>query len=194
MPKSPAATKNTVAHGNEALTAAIREARGYVQKIRDALAPFDLHTLTEDERLHTNGKLRKDEPGAMRSILDAVDAAPGTFESLAPHDHGSDSKRVETAPARQALAHVEIVAPLADDLAELARDVGDDLLAAASEAKDVTVPAYAILRANADLNPKLRAAGKKALDFYGGFGRRRVQAAKRAVSKAKKAAKTAPTK
>ena len=53
------------------------------------------------------------------------------------------------------------------------------------------MPAYAILKANAGLNKKLRGDGKKALDFYGRIGQRRAQGNQRA---AKKATKTPPTK
>ncbi len=183
MPKQPTTKQPT-------LQEVVDEARAAIAQARAALEKVGLYSLTDEERLHTNGRLRNKEDGAMLSVLDAVDAAPGMFESIASRDHGSDETKVETGPAREAIERWQIIAPLVDDLASLSRDVGDDALAAASLAKDVTVPAYAILRANAKLNDKLRKAGKVALDFYGGFGLKRAKEKKRAANKAKKASKT----
>jgi hypothetical protein len=178
------------AGGEAAFVAAVTKARALVKQAREALEAVGLYHLTDEERLHSNGRLRKDEPAAMTSVCDAMDAAPGVFEGLAPRDRGTDPGKVETGPTRAAIEHCQTVAPLVADLNELARDVGDDALASASLAKEVTVPAYAILLANAPINEKVRGAGKKALSFYGSFGLRRAQKKKRAATKEKKAAKT----
>ncbi len=126
----------------------------------------ELSAYTADERLHSSGKLREGEPDAMLCVLDTVDKHPGQFASLAPADHGKDDKLVETGPAREALARRALLAPLAAKLSSLATRVGDDVLASSALARDVTVPAYAIIKANAPINPALRKSASKALDFF----------------------------
>ncbi len=188
-PQKPA----IVAAADQSFKAAVAEALNHVRDARRAVEVAGLQTLTDDERLHSNGKLRLKEPEAMVAVLDAIDVAPGVFGALAPHDHGVDPEAVETGPSRAAVARYQTLAPLVQALDQLVRDVGDDALVAASLAKDVTVPGYAILRANAPINARLKSAGKVALDFYGGFGLRRTQKNKRAARLAGKATRTTPS-
>jgi len=89
-------------------------------------------------------------------VLDTVDAHPEQFASLAPQDHGTDDRVVETGPARAALLRRSLLAALTGDLAALSLRVSDDVLASGELARDVTTPAYAIIRANAPINAALR--------------------------------------
>ncbi|APR82198.1 Hypothetical protein A7982_07547 [Minicystis rosea] len=149
-----------------ALEKAVQKARAAVAAAVSELEKHDLESLTPDGRLHSSGKLREGEDEAMVSILDAVDAQPGVFAALAPHDHGQDAKVVETAPARTALARRALLAPLAKDLDALLTRVSDDMISSGEKAKDVTVPAYAIIKANADIAPALRKTAAPAIGFY----------------------------
>src|SRR5262245_36106780 len=81
--------------------------------------------LTPEARQSSIGKLRKDEPAAMSSILDAVDAFPGLFASLATRDRGSDDAKVETAVLRRALACLTATDGLRTALAGLSESGGD---------------------------------------------------------------------
>ena len=147
-----------------------------IEALEKTLAALDLASLTADERVHTNGKLREGEAEALVVVLDAVDAHPSRFAALAAHDHGVDDSVVETAPARRALARRAALAPIASALSALASRVNDDVLASAALAKDVAGPAYAIIRANSGLDKALKASASKAIDFYSKAARRRPAA------------------
>lgn len=156
----------------KALESAVQKARLAVGKVMDELVEHDLASLTPDDRAHSSGKLREGEDVAMTAILDTVDKHTGLFASLAPHDHGDDDKMVETGPARTALARRALLAPLAKELDGLLTRVSDDMLASGEKAKDVTVPAYAIIKANADISSELRKSAAPAIGFYAGQARR----------------------
>jgi hypothetical protein len=143
------------------------EASDLLDQLDAVLAKLDLVTLSDDERQHSNGRFRSGESAAITSVFDTVDGSPGLFVSLADKDGGVDPKKVETAPARAALARRDLVAPLADRVALLSRDLSDDVLASGSKVKDVSVPAYAILKSNAPVNATLRKSGSAAISFYG---------------------------
>jgi hypothetical protein len=163
---------------------AVHQALLAVRAAKEDLDGHGLESLTPDDRQHSTGKLRDGEDEAMVAVLDTVDKQPGLFAALAPHDHGKDDKKVETAPARAALARRALLAPLAKELDDLLTRVSDDMIASAETAKDVTVPAYAIIKANADISPELRKAAAPAIGFY-------TQAAKKKGRSKKTAA--APT-
>jgi hypothetical protein len=163
-------SKKTTSSGKDTvikrLVAAVEKARAALRVAEAALEEFDLAALTSDERAHSSGKLREGESDMLTIVLDTVDAHPQQFASLAPHDHGTDDRVVETGPARAALARRNLLAPLAMDLAALSLRVSDDVLAAGALARDVTTPAYAIIRANAPLNAALRKSAARPLSFY----------------------------
>jgi hypothetical protein len=174
--------KKTTSNGKDTarklLVAAVEKARAAVRVAAQALEEFELAALTSDERAHSSGKLRDGEGEILTVVLDTVDAHPEQFASLAPHDHGTDDRVVETGPARAALIRRSLLAPLAADLAALALRVSDDVLASGALARDVTTPAYAIIRANAPINAALRKSAARPLSFY-------VRTAKKKTTKAK---------
>jgi hypothetical protein len=143
------------------LVEAVEKARAALRVAEKALA-----ALTSEERAHSSGKLRDGEDDVLAVVLDTIDAHPAQFASLAPHDHGTDERVVETGPARAALTRRSLLAPLAADLAALSQRVSDDVLASGALARDVTTPAYAIIRANAPLNAALRKSAARPLSFY----------------------------
>jgi hypothetical protein len=147
-----------------------------VDALRALLAALEgqgLGSKTPEDRTHSNGKLRDGEPDAMTNILDTVDKFPGLFQSLAPHDHGKDDSRVETAPSRMALAHRAKLQPLAAVAQKVLDLVSDEMLEHAEQAKDVTGPAYAIIKANADVSPELKKTAAPALTFYAEIAKRK---------------------
>ncbi|APR87536.1 hypothetical protein A7982_12885 [Minicystis rosea] len=165
MPKGNAKSGGS-ATATSALEKAVQKARSAVAAVMSELEAHDLESLTPDDRLHSSGRLRDGEGEAMLSILDTVDAHPGLFAALAPHDHGNDDNAVETAPARAALARRALLAPLAKDLDTLLTRVSDDMMSSGEKAKDVTVPAYGIIKASAAIAPALRKAAAPAIGFY----------------------------
>jgi len=96
---------------------------------------------------------------------------------------------VETAPARTALAEAQGLGALSAALQALATQVSDAILACATQAKDVSVPAYAIGKAGAATDPSLRKAMATSISFYSHSAQKRVASKKIAATKAKKAKK-----
>ncbi len=141
-------------------------------RIEQKLDALDLARLTTDERVTSGGKLRDGEEDAIGHLLDAVDSSPATFVAIASHDHGTDDARVETGPTRQALARRLALAPLATALAQLARRVDDDVLVQGERIREVTTPAYAILKANAVVDARLRKRAARVFDYYASASRR----------------------
>ena len=177
------ATTKTKTSGATSFQTAIADVLATAQAMRASLDALDLASLTEDERKHSAGKLRTGEPAAMTTILDTVDAFPQLFSALAAKDNGTNPNAVETAPSRASLARSQTLAPLAIVLESLVTRVSDDMLASAAAAKDVTVPAYAIGKASAASDAKVRKSLATAIDFY-------VKSS-RHVGKASKSAKPA---
>ncbi len=148
-----------------------RDVLALLTQIEQKLDSLDLARLTTDERINSAGKLREGEDDVLDELLAAIDASPQTFASIATLDHGTDDAVVETEPTRQALARRRILAPVSETLARLARRVDDDVLAQGALVREVTTPAYAILRANAAVDAKLRRRSAAVFDFYATRGR-----------------------
>ncbi len=166
-----AAKKKAV--GEVGLASVVKTAHDAVRAARMALSAIDLAQLTADERLHSGGRLRDGEEAALTTLLDTIDAHGPTFQSLADRDGGGDPTALETGPARAALARRALFAPLATELEALLTSVNDDVLASADVVKQLTVPAYAIAKANAPVNAKLRKSVSGALDFYKKLAKRK---------------------
>lgn len=175
MPKGKSTSDDGV---SAALVKAVNAGIVNVKAARDGLEGQDLASKTQDERGNSNGKLREGEAAAMVNILDTVDKFPGLFASIAPRDHGVDDSVVETDPARAALARIALLQPLQAELTELLSRVSDDILESAELAKDVTVPAYAIIKANEAIAPEVRKAAAPALTFYANVSRKKKPRAK----------------
>ncbi len=155
------------------LEEAVRVAREAVHNAKVALAKIDLAKLTAEERKFSSGRMREGESAVAMGLLDAIDAHAPTFHSLADRDGGEDPAVLETGPSRDALRRRALLEPLAKELDELHTSVSDDMLVSAATAKLLTVPAYAIAKANAPVNAKLRKAVSGAFDFYAKLGRRK---------------------
>jgi hypothetical protein len=182
-------TKKTKSAANGSTSAAIAKVIAIATTLHDAIASLDLPGLTAEERIHSDGRLRKGEPAAMTSVFDTIDAYPALFTSLATTDGGAASSAVE--PARAALSTAAALVPLAALIDSIHSTIGDAILSTASQAKAVSQPGYAIAKANASTNAGLRKSLAGALDFYGAAGRKRAEGNQRAANAAKKAAKKA---
>lgn len=166
--------------------AIIKETLAHLAAARASFHKLGKVVLTSTQRQTSNGKLRDGEAPAMVNVLDTIDAFPGMFVSIADKDGGLDDAKVETGPAREDIALWTALSPVSTAIGELQTEVADKMLHAASSAKDVTVPAYAIIRANAPANAKMAKAAKPSTTFYGQPAKRRAanQAKKtRAVKK-----------
>jgi hypothetical protein len=177
--------KSTIAFATQA-----QKLLASAQALAASFAALGLPTLTSDEVLHSNGKLRAGEVAAMTAIFDAMDAFPGVFAALAAKDGGIDPTKVETDPARTDLAQVQALAPLSAALKALDAEVSNAILALAGQAKTVSVPAYAIGKASAASDPQVRKALAAAITFYGRTAQKKAASKKLAATKAKNAKKT----
>lgn len=170
-----------------ATDAVIQEALTHLAAARTALAKLGKVVLTSSQRQTSNGKLRDGETAAMVNVLDTVDAFSAMFISIADKDGGVDDAKVETGPSRELIALWTALSPVAAAIDEIQTEVADKMLDAASRAKDVTVPAYAIVRANAPANAKMAKAAKPAMTFYGQPAKQRAANQAKQTRAAKKA-------
>lgn len=164
--------KNVLRNAN--LGAVAAQALGQLQELQRKLAAFGLSSLTTDDRKHSNGRFREGEEEAAQAILNTIEKSPALFSSLAPLDHGKDANVVEVGPSRDALERRKTLAPLAEALEKLLQLINDDLLATGQAVKDLTVPAYAIIKVNAGVNRDVKNAASAALDFYNAPARKRA--------------------
>jgi hypothetical protein len=164
--KKTPASKAKITSSPDSEAAVVREVLDRIQQIEALLENLELARLTAEERVSSNGRLRDGEEEALETLLDAMDAFPGPFAVLADKDRGDDAAALETSPTRQALARRQALAPVAASLARITRRVEDDLLVQGERIREVTAPAYAILKANAVVEPKLRKQAAKVFDFY----------------------------
>ena len=150
----------------------------------DALLP-GLVTMTDDDRRHSDGKLRDGEADALASVLDVADRYPQYFTVLADKDGGVDPRTFETALLRDHIARRKIFAALADTADALATPLTDTVLTLGEQVRPVLLAAYQIAKPIAGADDKVRSALAPALDFYGRIGRRSAE------TRTKKAAPTA---
>ncbi len=168
-----AAKKKQSAGTKVGIEDAVATALEGIRAAKAALAKVDLAKLTSEERKVSSGRLREGEAAVLHVVLDTVDEHPAMFVSLADRDGGTDPEALETGPSREALNRRDLLAPLSDELEALLSAISDDILVSAAAAKALTVPAYAIIRANAPVNAKLRRSASSALDFYAKAARRK---------------------
>jgi hypothetical protein len=139
------------------LTAASIELRRRVPSVR---------ALSKDDRQASSGKFRFGEAAVLEKVLDLVDARPALFSVLASRDGGANPNVVETTAARDALAR-KVAADEAVAAAELyVKALRDYALVAGEEVRELTAPAYAIIRTNAKVDAELRDAAAVPMAFY----------------------------
>lgn len=131
-----------------------------------------LVTMTEDDRRHSEGKLRDGEADALTAVIDVADQHPQYFAALADKDGGVDPKTFETDLLRGHLARRKLLGSVAVAAAELTAPLGDTVLMLGEQVRPVLLAAYQIAKPIAVADEKLRSRLAPALDFYGKIGRR----------------------
>ncbi len=111
--------------------------------------------MSKKDRLTSIGKVGDEELDELEAILDTVDASPHIFAALAPHDGGTDPAKVETAPARRAIALLRALGPLTAAVSTLDDTISDMRLRLGTQVREMTVPARAIAKSNASLDGKV---------------------------------------
>ncbi len=125
-----------------------------------------LVTMTSDDRIHTEGRMRGHEPAAFAAVYDAADAKPALFASLADKDDGFDPKKFETQVLRDRLARRNLINTIATELAPLAASFNDTALAIGERVAPVSRAAYKIGKAVAETDAELRTILAPAIDGY----------------------------
>jgi hypothetical protein len=136
----------------------------------EALFP-EAVSLSTDDRMHSQGKLRMGEDKALLAVLDGIDAEPAVFSSLADKDQGHDDKVVETDLLRERLARMTQYSKVSDALGSVAALLGDTALATGDQVKPIALAAYAIAKPVAENDKTMRTAIADALSFYGRIGK-----------------------
>ncbi len=136
-----------------------------------ALLP-GLRTLTEEDRRHSNGRLRAGEGAILERVLDAVRAQPSYFVSLADEDEGHDPTRLEVELIADRLARRNLLAQLQGQFAAVEQPLSDTVLHLGEQTRTVLLAAYRIARTLARSDHKLRDLIAPVIDYYGSMVRR----------------------
>ena len=140
----------------------------------NALFP-DRRRYTEDERRHSQGRLREGEAEMLGNVLSVVEYAPHYFASLADQDEGHDPGRLETPLLRDRLERRVIMGQISDALEPFTRGIGDTALHYGDLVRPVLLSAYRIAKpiSKSDLGVANRLA--PVVDFYTGPARAAAQ-------------------
>ncbi|HEY1956774.1 MAG TPA: hypothetical protein VGH28_14240 [Polyangiaceae bacterium] len=159
----------------DALEKQVKEAAAAIEKVLFGLE--GLAALTAEERLKSD-KFRNGEAEALLGVLDAADANPKLFESLADKDFGNDPDEFETDVLRDRLQRIALLMPLAERLDGAKTLIDDTVLQLSAQTKPVLQQGYGIAKSVAKTNPKMRALIAKAIDYYARIARKGVETRK----------------
>jgi hypothetical protein len=148
----------------------IEQARPHIQALVD-LFP-GLLTLTKEARTESQGKFRDGEVDALGTVLNAVEARPALFQSLADKDEGIDPSNIEVPLLRSRLHRIGQLRSLLDELEPFLQKVSDTQLALGELVKPFLLAAHRICKTHAQTDPSLRSIVAKALDFYASIAAR----------------------
>lgn len=126
----------------------------------------ELIEMTEEERKYSQGRMRTEEPAAMRTVLEAVDQSPEYFKSLADEDEGHDPNKFETGLLRDRLERREIYRRVAEALDPLATGFSDTALHYGALVRPAVLAAYRIAKTISLSDQRMRTILAKAIDFY----------------------------
>lgn len=163
----------------------VTQAAALIQQVLD-LFP-GLIVKTEDERKHSNGRLRTGEGEKFLVIVAIMEAFPSYFEGLADLDQGLDPSVVETSLMRDRIQRAEILARLGA-VAGKFDALSDTVLHLRELVRDPIKEAYGIAKAMAKANQKLKSMLAPVIDFYGAIAKA-AAATRKANSEAAAAAK-----
>ncbi len=148
----------------------VETAHGHIQQVID-LFP-GLITLTEEERRHTSGRIRKGEGGMFLAVLSIIESFPHFFEGLSDLDGGVDPNKVEVELMRDRVQRAELLAPLSD-LTEKLTGLSDTVLHLRAKVREPISQAYGIAKVMAKTNQALRSKLAPVIDFYASIAKTR---------------------
>jgi hypothetical protein len=158
----------------EQLTRNINKALDLLEQL-DKVLP-GLTTLTDDDRKHSEGRIRGEgEVAALRAVLSAVDADPHYFKALADKDEGHDPNKLETQLLRDRLTKRELLARVQDAIDPLTARIGDTILRLGELTRPTTLLAYRIAKQVAEHDEPIKAQLAPALDYYSRVGQKAAE-------------------
>ncbi len=170
MPKTDSKNSSVMEMPLSELTRRIEKVEALLKEAQ-ALLP-GLRTLTEEDRRHSNGRLRGGEAEMLSRVLDAVRTQPGYFASLADEDDGRDPTKLEVDLIADRLARRNLLARLQGQFAAIEQPLSDSVLHLGEQTRTVLLAAYRIGRTLARSDGKLRDQLAPVIDYYGGMVRR----------------------
>lgn len=144
--------------------AKVDEIRSLAQQLDEAVQGFV--SMTDEDRLHSDGRFRNGESAALRAILDVVDKAPELFRVLADKDNGTDPETFETQLLRDRVAMRDALAGTSDVLSSASQRISDTVLHLGERTKPVLLTAYQIAKSVAKHNTELKGLLSVAINFY----------------------------
>jgi hypothetical protein len=135
----------------------------------------DYRRYTEDERRHSQGRLRDGEAKMLGTVIDVVEYAPHYFASLADQDEGHDPNRLETPLLRDRLERRVIMGEINDALEPLTRTVSDTALHYGELVRPVLLSAYRIAKPLSKSDRGVANRLAPVIDFYAGPARAAAQ-------------------
>jgi hypothetical protein len=152
------------------LEARIARAKRLLSEIGTVLP--GLVTMTQDERRHSEGKLRDGESDALHAVIEVAEAEPQYFVTLADKDGGVDPSTFETERLRDQLVRREMLREVVGAIDAVKLRLDDTVLALATQVRPVLLEAYRIAKPIAANDERMRRQLAPALDFYGRISRR----------------------
>jgi hypothetical protein len=175
-----------MANNDDILTMPLKTLQKNIAQVQEHIASIDallpgLAGLTPDARRHAS-KFRDGEAEALSSVLDAADAKPPLFESLANQDMGVDPEVFEVALLRDRLQRAVLLAALAKQFTPISDGIADTVLQLANLSKPVMLLAYDIAKTHAKLDGVIANAIRPALAFFTKIGRAAATTKKKPAS------------
>ncbi len=145
--------------------------------------------MTADQRQHSSGRLRSDEPEQLVALLNLMDNHPAYFTALARKDRGTDPKKLETGPTREDIERRNILLPALALLDSIRDGVADSILRLGERARSLPMAGYAIADANSE-HDEVLAADLAPIQNYFSENARRAARTRKAEAEAKTQADT----
>jgi hypothetical protein len=148
------------------LKSRVTKGRALLAQLR-ALFP-EAQEMPQDDRQRSQGRFGLEESEGMRGVVDAMEAEPAVFASLADRDGGNDPKRLETELLRDRLDQHDAYLELAADTESFARALNDRALEIGALVAPPLRAGYEIAKPVSKNNPVIRRKIAKMLDYHGG--------------------------
>lgn len=131
-----------------------------------ALFP-EAQEMPQDDRRRSQGRFGLEESEGLRGVVDAMDAEPAVFASLADRDGGNDPKRLETELLRDRLDQHDAYVELAEEAESFARALNDRALEIGALVAPPLRAGYEIAKPVSKNNAVIRRKIAKMLDYHG---------------------------